>query len=39
MYLVYNNSYALSRQAEKLVKVVQELYPECGESDTAWKPG
>ena len=39
LYLVYNNSYALSRQAEKLVKVVQELYPECGESDTAWKPG
>ena len=30
LYLVYNSSYALSRQAEKLVKVVQELYPECG---------
>ncbi len=30
LYLVYNNSYALSRQAENLVKVVRELYPGCG---------
>lgn len=27
LYLVYNNSYVLSRQAENLVKVVRELYP------------
>lgn len=30
LYLVYNNSYALSRQAENLVKVVRELYPGFG---------
>ncbi|WP_285823695.1 selenium metabolism-associated LysR family transcriptional regulator [Schaedlerella arabinosiphila] len=30
LYLVYNNSYPLSRQAENLVKVVRELYPGCG---------
>lgn len=30
LYLVYNNSHALSRQAENLVKVVQELYPDYG---------
>lgn len=29
LYLVYNKSYALSRQARNLVQVVQELYPAC----------
>ncbi len=29
LYLVYNKSHALSRQARNLVRVVEELYPAC----------